>query len=86
MEDYKKNIAAVLNELNNGNGTLVINNTIREIDYLCCWEWENWQIDTSGYHPGIKKPKFPTETFIDDWVDRADFENYGFDLQELENI
>lgn len=83
---YKKKIASVLNELNNGTGNLVINDTIRKIDYLCCWEWENWQGDLTGYHPGSEKPKFPTESFIDDWVDKVDFKEYGFEIEELADM
>lgn len=86
MENYKYEVSRLLNELNNGTGNLVINDIIRKIDEILCWAWDNWESDLTGYHPGVEKPKFPTESFIDDWVENEDFEADGFDIEELKNL
>lgn len=82
MENYKIEIARQLNQLNNGSFG-VFSDTLRNIDNVVQWAWENWDKDViSSYYLG-EKPERPTENFINEWVDNADFEADGYNVENL---
>lgn len=78
-------IARLLNEINNGDNSN-IPSIIRQIDENLCWAWDNWDDELTANHYEFEKPKFPTYSFINEWVDNEDFEADGFNLEELKEL
>lgn len=82
MENYKIEIARQLNQLNNGSFG-VFSDTLRNIDNAVQWAWENWDKDVISSYYLEEKPERPTENFINEWVDNADFEADGYNVENL---
>lgn len=81
MESYKRNIIDAL--INGG----INNKTLLKIDDAIQWAWNHWNkelIDT--YYSGDKKPELPTTEFIEEWVENADFEADGYDVEYLKEL
>lgn len=81
MESYKRNIIDAL--INGG----INNKTLLKIDDAIQWAWNHWNkelIDT--YYSGDKKPELPTAKFIEEWVENADFEADGYDVEYLKEL
>lgn len=86
LEPYKQEVIGLLISLNHGVGIGIIPEQIRKIDESVCWAWDNWDENiVSTYYSG-EKPKFPTEDFINQWVENEDFEADGFDIEFLKTL
>lgn len=86
MESYKKTIADIFAT---GNQNLtedqhrVFNKISDGIDYA----WNNWDKEIiAEFHTGTEKPNFPTQEFIEDWLDTQDFEADGYDVEGLKEL
>lgn len=80
METYKRTIADKLinNEINN--------RTLERIYDAIQWSWIHWNdYIISTYYTG-DKPELPTNDFIEEWVENADFDADGYDVEYLKEL